>query len=263
VNRIERIADALDPGLSARLRGLKMRIRHDMDRRLIQAMTAPGDVCVDIGANRGAYTVLMSALVGRSGHVHAIEPFPGNRARLQTIARRRGNVTVHPVAVSDNSGTAVLSVPVHEGLQIDALASLEPRSEGAERCVVPVATLDDLLRDERRISFLKCDVEGHEQAAFRGAAEVIGTHQPVVLTEVEQRHRQDPMDGTFSFFAAAGYSGWFVTARGVRPLTEFDVARDQLDFLDGSFVPYRLPAGYVSDFLFCPPGAQPPRWALG
>ena len=39
---------------------------------------------------------------------------------------------------------------------------------------------------------------------------------------------------------------------------DFDVARDQLGFLDGRFMPYGIPRGYVHDFLFCPPGAVPP-----
>jgi len=44
--------------------------------------------------------------------------------------------------------------------------------------------------------------------------------------------------------------------------SEFNVACDQLVFLDGRFVPYAMPAGYVYDFLFCPPGTLPPRWSL-
>ena len=39
--------------------------------------------------------------------------------------------------------------------------------------------------------------------------------------------------------------------------SEFNVACDQLVFLDGRIVPYAMPAGYVYDFLFCPPGTLP------
>jgi hypothetical protein len=74
---------------------------------------------------------------------------------------------------------------------------------------------------------------------------------------VGQRHRTDPIENAFAFFADAGYQGWFVAADRLRPLREFNVARDQLSFLDGRFVPYQMPIGYVSDFLFCPPGTLP------
>lgn len=49
----------------------------------------------------------------------------------------------------------------------------------------------------------------------------------------------------------------------LRPLQEFDVARDQLGFLDGRFIPYATPDGYVYDFPFCPPGITPPSALAG
>ena len=245
--------DEVDPWLSVRLRVLKTRLRRDPTERLIQKILRPGEVSVDVGAHRGVYTYVMSSKVGPTGRVHAVEPFPGNASRLQAVARRRGNVVVHAVAVSDHSGRAFLRVPVHDGHPVDALATLEPnRPSGGDSCEVPVLTLDELLDGERRISFLKCDVEGHEQQVFHGAKGILDRDRAVVVTELEQRHREEPIGATFSFFADAGYAGWFLGEAGLRPLEEFNLARDQLAFLDGQFVPYAMPAGYISDFLFCP-----------
>src|SRR4029450_8092682 len=61
---------------------------------------APGDVCLDIGAHIGYYTLLAARLVGPEGHVHAFEPAPASFRRLRanrqlnrlhngTLARRR------------------------------------------------------------------------------------------------------------------------------------------------------------------------------
>ena len=259
MNRLERVVDDVDPGLSVRMRALKMRLHHDVCSRLIRDMMGSAEVGVDVGANRGVYTHLMSSRVGRRGRVHAVEPFPGNGARLQAIARRRGNITVHAVAASDHSGSGVLRIPVHDGHPIDALASLRPDdAESQESCVVPLCSLDELLERERKISFLKCDVEGHEQRVFEGATRILERGRPVVYAEVEERHRKDPIENTFAFFAAAGYRGWFVVGSELRPLREFDVTRDQRRFLSGEFMPYAMPGGYVYDFLFCPPGIAPP-----
>jgi FkbM family methyltransferase len=252
LNKIERFVDGLDPGLSIRLRALK-HFGRDSHKTLMQEMIHPGDVTVDVGANRGAYTYTMSRRVGRGGRVHAIEPFPDHSRRLQTVARRRGNVVVHAVAVSDHSGHAVLQIPVHDGHRIDSLATLEPnRPWHGDSCEIPVRTLDELLAGERRVSFVKCDVEGHEQRVFDGAKGILERDRPVFLIELEQRHRTEPIEATFSFFADAGYGGWFIRKEELHPLEEFDVARDQLDLLDERFRPYTMPAGYVSDFLFCP-----------
>lgn len=264
MNQIERAVDELDPRLGVVLRALKMRWRNDVSRRLLRSMVKCGDVAVDVGANRGVYTYLLSVLVGRGGRVHAVEPFPGNRDRLRAVARWRGNIVVHPVAVSDRSGAEVLRVPVHGGHLIDALATLQPnRPWPAQSHLVPVRTLDDLLVNERPVSFLKCDVEGHEQRVLEGAAETIARGHPVVLAEVEQRHREDAIDSTFEFFASHRYRGWFVAADGLHPLAEFDLDRDQLSLAADPFTPYAMPAGYVSDFVFCPPGSSPPPWMLG
>lgn len=50
------------------------------------------------------------------------------------------------------------------------------------------------------------------------------------------------------------------TSPAVAPDAEF---ADQLSFAKDRFTPYAMPAGYVSDFVFCPPGTSPPPWALG
>ena len=264
MNKIERVADDLDPRLSVMLRALKMRWRNDVSRRLLQSMVNRGDVAVDVGANRGVYTYLLSVLVGRGGRVHAVEPFPGNDRRLEAVARWRGNVVVHSLAVSDKVGEEVLRIPVHDGHLIDALATLEPnRPWPARSHVVRVSTLDDLLAREHRVSFLKCDVEGHEQRVFAGATGLIERAHPVVLAEVEQRHRADAIDSTFEFFAGHGYQGWFVAPDGLYPLAEFDLNRDQLSLATDPFTPYMMPAGYVCDFVFCPSGTRPPPCLLG
>ena len=193
-----------------------------------------------------------------------MEPFPANYERLHTLARRRGNVIVHTLALSDHSGSALLHFPIHDGHPIDALASLERNgTQNQDSSLVPLSTLDELLEGERRVSFVKCDVEGHEQRVFDGAASILGRDRPVVFAEVEQRHREDPIENTFAFFASAGYRGWFVAKGRLRPLEVFDVVHHQLGFLGDRFIPYAMPDGYVYDFLFCPPGTMPPPWSLG
>ena len=57
-------------------------------------------------------------------------------------------------------------------------------------------------------------MEGHEQRVFDGAKGVLDRDRPVVLTELEQRHREEPLENTFAFFADAGYAGWFLSEAG-------------------------------------------------
>ena len=54
---------------------------------------AAGDVCVDIGAHVGYYTLLASRLVGPSGRVYAFEPSPGVYRALERNLERTASRT--------------------------------------------------------------------------------------------------------------------------------------------------------------------------
>lgn len=258
MNRLERLVDGVDPVLSVSLRLLKSRWRGDRLLDFITTHVTPGSAVVDLGANRGVYSWRMAAVVGRRGRVHAVEPFPANVAALERLARLRPAIVVHPCAASDQESEAVLHVPQHEGQDIHALASVEFRlCEGESEIPVGLHRLDALLADEtRRVSLVKCDVEGHEDAALEGAWPVVEEHRPAVAVEIEDRHRAAPVDEVFARFASLGYDGYFVQHHTVLPLAHFDVVEHQRRYLDERFIPYSPPMGYVSDFLFVPAGAQ-------
>lgn len=261
MNRLERLVDGIDPVLSVSLRLVKARWRGDPLLDFIADHATPDSAVVDLGANRGVYTWRMAAAVGPRGRVHAIEPFPANVVALSALARHRDGIVVHPCAASDQESEAVLHVPSHEGHDVHALASVELRP-GEDVSTIPVALrrLDGLLATETRpVSLLKCDVEGHEDAALEGGWSVIEEYRPAVAVEIEERHRRTPMTELFSRFAALGYEGRFVEGRAVRPLAEFDAEEHQQRFLGDDFIPYAPPDGYVSDFLFVPGHHTEPR----
>ena len=58
---------------------------------------------------------------------------------------------------------------------------------------VPVKRLDDLHLDQ--VGLIKIDVEGHELAVLRGAADTLTRNRPAVLAEAEERHHPHaPLD---------------------------------------------------------------------
>lgn len=254
MNIFEWMVDTVDPGLSIRLRVLKNRWRGDSIAQLIPRLVRPGDVVIDVGANRGIYTWQLSTLVGRSGRVHSVEPYPPNADRLDILARLRSNIVVHRIAVSDRSGQVRLHVPSYRGHLLDALATLNPPSDVRYESVdAPVETMDKLLASEPgSITLVKCDVEGHEDEVLRGSWKLLHRHRPVVIMEIEQRHRAEPVHVMLRKFEQAGYVGRFLGPAGMRPTAEFDVTRHQLGFLSSDFSPYSMPVGYVSDFVFFP-----------
>lgn len=243
----------------ARLMWMRWRLEGDPGLALVDELVHEGDAVVDAGAERGIFTLRMAQLAGPKGQVHAFEPYPESVECLREIARAEAGVEVHPVALSDRAGTARLYVPVEDGDAISAVGSLVRPPEGdCETVDVETARLDDALGDAAgRVSFVKCDVEGHELIVLRGAERVLTEGRPSLLVEIERRHAGERMEETFEYLAGLGYEGFAVRAEGPAPLAEFDVERDQLAFLRDEFETGTMPAGYVNDFYFRPAASSP------
>jgi len=134
-----------------------------------RAAAHPGAVALDVGANVGAYTLLLGQWVRPGGRVFAFEPAPEAYGGLTAHVRLNGlgdGVTCVRAAVSSSTGTATLTVDGLSGAnRLDASAT-------GER--VETVTLDDFCRREGvRPSFIKIDVEGAELDVLRGARETI------------------------------------------------------------------------------------------
>jgi len=144
---------------------------------LLPRLCPPGSVFVDVGANFGYFTCLLAAKLGRTpgSRVIAIEPNPDLVQLLRTnvdINWSSAPVRIEPVAVAETPGEMVLSIPDDRAAN-GTLASIPAEGRSLRTYSVPVARLDDLLRDEPRIDLIKIDVEGFEPAVLRGAAETL------------------------------------------------------------------------------------------
>lgn len=130
---------------------------------------APGEVVLDVGANHGYYTVLMADLVGAAGRVHAFEPNPRLVDLLgRTVALNGfwGLVQVHPVAVADAAGPAMAFAATESEPKNGRLLMPGEEAPGATLTEVPVLTLDEAVPGP--VDFVKIDVEGAEELAWRG-----------------------------------------------------------------------------------------------
>lgn len=242
--------DPRSPIWADRLRWRRAR-GEDGALRVVDELVGRGSTVLDIGAHRGTFSARMRDLVGPRGTVHAFEPNPEHLARLRLIGAD-GRVALHPLALSDTTGTSVLHIPLAEGGS--GLASLEQHGSADEHTVV-IATmrLDDVAGLPEHIDFIKCDVEGHEDAVIRGAERVIARSKPPILVEIEQRHRSASPTEAFDTLLSLGYAGWALFPTGLKPLECFDLQRDQLAFVEQAPRAPIMPRAYVHNFLFAVP----------
>lgn len=252
----------MSPKLRYLYRAYRYRYRDDpAELRFVRDSLWPGQVAVDVGCHKGAYTYWMRRRVGPSGIVFAFEPQPRQVAYLRDAfaAMRYDNVVLVPMALSCAAGRLPLHVPAGAGCTHAASLEARGREPGAgsgdfhsvlpASCsqLVDVTTLDAFFaKQPRGPNFLKVDVEGHELAVLEGARHTLETHRPTLLVECEARHRPDgDVRPVFELLQSLGYEGTFFS-NGRRPLAEFDPAVHQCVDPHSN----DLPRGYVNNFAF-------------
>lgn len=187
-----------------------------------------GTTALDVGANRGVYSYWLSKQVGPTGRTIAFEPQPELAEYLADLKQsfRLGNLSIENIGLSDTTGSSYLvrgwvgdggaTLCEHDTSTADAAA------DGLETISVEIDTIDNRLiaYGSPPISFIKCDVEGHELKTFRGAIETITRHRPTLLFECN--HELCNEGSLFSFLRSLGYDGIFFDGR--RPVHYADFA---------------------------------------
>jgi len=134
-----------------------------------------GDLVFDIGAERGHRT---AAFLELGAKVIAVEPV---ETRAQQLRERFGDtVTVVQKAIGSSEGTEELitgsggRLPTLSSGWAEALKQRWTDEIWTETQSVTVTTLDKLIEQYGRPSFIKIDIEGYEYEALKGLSRPVG-----------------------------------------------------------------------------------------
>ncbi|MGK7869555.1 FkbM family methyltransferase [Falsiroseomonas sp. E2-1-a20] len=214
--------------------------------RLARGLSDPGRIGVDIGGSWGLFAAAMGRCVRQ---LHIVEPNPAKVQFLRSAFGTRH--VIHDLALSDAAGEVMLHIPDASS----ALATIEagnPATHAPGRQVaVRRERLDALGLGP--VGFIKMDVEGHEAAALAGAETLLRRDHPVLLIEMEERHRPGGVRQTIGWLHRFGYRALMLDAGRLRDAAEFRPEVDQPRF--GPNDP--RPVHYINDFLFLPPVDDP------
>jgi FkbM family methyltransferase len=156
------------------------------EQAAMRKMVRRGDVVFDIGANVGLHTVLLSQLAGPGGRVFAFEPNEELLPALRLTIGGLRNTKLFSYALSDESSTAELFVPLDhsKGSLTDWTRGTD--EDEARKLTCELRRMDDLVESNvlPRPDFIKCDVEGAELTVFRGGIKTLDrADAPVILFE--------------------------------------------------------------------------------
>jgi len=211
-----------------------------------------GGIMIDVGAWYGPWS---QRLAHRADRLVALEPTARHHVLRQTLP---ANAEVVHAAASDQQGSGQLWT-TGTGDGAEGLASIVRRDIHCTATEVPLIRIDDL--GLSGVTFIKIDVEGHELAVLRGAADTIRADRPRLLIEVETRMQR--IDDLLGILSSWGYRGWVLRHRTWLPLAEFDLAQHQAITLRtanrGLFRRLLWPyPRYVNSVLFTPDEAARP-----
>lgn len=181
-------------------------------------VVSEGDTVIDVGANLGLYSILVSGWISSSGRIHAFEPNPDMCSLLAENVRLNGltNIEINSLAVSDNVGEGVLHVN-----RESALSSMGETKRGSvardERILI--TTLDDYVKQHNLscVDFLKIDVEGFEGHVLRGARSMLANQSDlVILCELSAKNFGPlgfSVGDVLGMMDSLGYSAWGLSSQ--------------------------------------------------
>jgi FkbM family methyltransferase len=160
---------------------------------LIAATVRPGDVCIDVGAQKGFMTLHLAKAVGPGGRVIAFEPDPRAMEALTSNVQRNAfeQVRLYSCALGDCEASCRFALSHQLGWSSRFPNDL---AKPAVATTISVRTrrLDDIIAEAglvpetHRISFIKIDAEGSEPLVLQGAQETLKRFRPTVHIEVNK-----------------------------------------------------------------------------
>lgn len=152
--------------------------------RVVERLVATDDVVLDIGANIGYFTLLLSRLVGERGRVLAFEPTRHYRNTLLRNLAENGvsNCRVEDCGLSNEEGELLASIGDSSATLHWVATDQEPRL----RETIRLERLDDVVDrlELDRLDFVKIDIDGHEPLCLEGAWQTFERFRPIILLEV-------------------------------------------------------------------------------
>ena len=170
-----------DPVVSG---ALYFNVYEKSESKFIESICFEGMYALDIGANIGYYTTLISQFAGEKGLILALEPDPQSYHYLSKTIEKENLKNVIPFRLAASNIKQKLPLFVSEENRGDnrLYKSNQPR----EAIEVDCLTVDELVYEKniKNLDFVKIDVQGYEPKVFKGMRGIIkSSNKLILLTE--------------------------------------------------------------------------------
>lgn len=224
---------------------------HEPELELLDIGLRQGETALDIGANYGLYAYHMSRAVGPTGRVYSFEPIPFTARTFRLVQRAlrfTHNVELVNAGCGEKAGRVSFTVPVMGNGAISAglvhMGRNDERPGKAARINYETKTidcdvvnLDTWLEGKTNVTLLKCDIEGADLFAMRGATKLLSTEHPTVIIEIAPWYLEGfglTVRDITTFFDGLGYQCYRYVDGKLHPATAETIEEDNWVFLHPS-----------------------------
>jgi FkbM family methyltransferase len=158
---------------------------------------------LDVGSNSGHVTNMLSKICK---NVYSFEPIDYLYRAQKKIFKNR-NIKVYNYALGDKKCKKIFYISKNN----DPESSFLLRKKSIKKKSVKINTGDSIFRD-KRVDFIKIDVEGYEYHVIKGLENLIKKHKPLLLIEIEKRHNSKFKE-IFNFFRKKNYKIYFLSKK--------------------------------------------------
>jgi len=161
------ILDLNDRGIS---RELALYGYHEKNStKFVKTIICPGMNILEVGANIGYYLMIEGKMAGPDAKIYAFEPSPYNIDCLKKnlTLNNYTNVSIYPYAAGETEFETNFYISRRSNL-----SSFAPMKDNSQIVKVKVVKLDNFLAD-KRVDFIRMDIEGYEREALLGLKETL------------------------------------------------------------------------------------------
>ena len=225
---------------------------HKIEIEMLLESIKPGDIAIDVGANKGSFAHSLAMAVGKKGRLLAFEPQMALAKYLRQVFSELSlsQCEVYEVGISDRKGSSNLHIPMRGTNPSASIIDGAHIPNNWTSQKIQITSLDLFLTDEiRKVACIKIDVEGNELNVIKGALGIINKYHPVIVLECEQRHLIDnTVEEIIDFIIALDYEGFFIQNKKLISIENFVASEHQATDLGA----YWDSKNYCNNFIFKP-----------
>lgn len=155
-------------------------IREVLATNEIKKVLSQGDNILEIGANIGYFVILEAKIIGKKGKIYALEPEKSNFQLLKKNVRLNhleDRVKTERLAIGDKVRKEKLYTAVSCNLHTLECAN---KNNGADFQIIDTTTIDEYIKD-KRIDYIRMDIEGWEYRAIKGMEKTLRKGRPLKM----------------------------------------------------------------------------------